>query len=889
MKRIATIGLLLGCILTMYGQDDIVLDSVVSNIAKQLLIFPQEKVYLQTDKPYYITGEKIFFRAFLLDAFSNRQDTLSRYVYVELINPADSVVQRVKIRKDSTQLFYGAIPLQEDLPQGDYKIRAYTQYMRNQGENSFFSKYVRISDPQILEIQTKSDFQVAEDGKINISLRFVDAKTKATIKPQSVALQLNQDKPFMKKPNEDGRIRFQLDLSAETSERVLYVVLKENGHIYEQYIRIPYPEGAFDVSFYPEGGHLITGQLSNVAFKAMNTTGAALNINGEITDLKGNIVAEFKTLHDGMGEFYINPQPDERYQAVCHYGNRTLKLNLPEAQKNTFALKTTFQNNKLLVAINKYDSIACPQLYLLIHSRGKVIYAKAYDPSKDFVAFDASIFPSGISHILLFTKDLQIVSERLVFLLNDDNGFVAFQTQKDEFKKREQVQADIQLKDEKQQPLKGNFSIAITNDKEVITDTTSSIISGILLSSELQGQIENPEYYFQKGNKDAEKAADLLMKTQGWTRYAIPDVVQGKFTYPKIPFEQSQEISGTVKSGLISKLAKNLNVSLLSLNYGFSDYAETDKNGRYVFRNFEFPDGTNYVIQVLNKKGKGRLMTELYINEDSFPKIHTVWIDSVIQKENNNPILMDYIAKADQQYTYENGMRMVNLPEVTITGNHIDKYKKPEYNFTDMYFDDKDIKRLGINSTVRLIHRIESMTHGIPFIMVDNRPLFFYDRNDYIPEPYGGGINEVFISNLFYTALNAINVEDIKQVFVYNGGGTFEHGEIPNGIVIYTKYGNGGRSRSPHPSFKPVTPLGYQTPVEFYSPKYDTQESINSTKPDLRTTIYWKPNVITDDEGNATLDFYTADDPADYSVIIEGVSDDGKLIHYYGKSLIEVK
>jgi len=82
-------------------------------------------------------------------------------------------------------------------------------------------------------------------------------------------------------------------------------------------------------------------------------------------------------------------------------------------------------------------------------------------------------------------------------------------------------------------------------------------------------------------------------------------------------------------------------------------------------------------------------------------------------------------------------------------------------------------------------------------------------------------------------------------------------------------------------------PLGYQLPIEFYSPKYDTQEKINDPKPDLRTTIYWKPNVITDDEGNAKLDFYTADDPAAYSVIIEGVSDDGKLIH--STKLINVK
>jgi len=274
MKKIVLIVLLIGCIVSLYSQEDIGLNNAVNNINKQLLVFPHEKIYLHTDKPYYITGEKIFFRAFLLDALSNQLTEFSRYVYVELINPADSVVQRLKIRPDENNLFYGAILLPEDLPQGAYKIRAYTRYMLNQGESSFFSKY----------------------------------------------------------------------------------------------IRIPYPEGDFDVSFYPEGGHLIAGQSSNVAFKAVNTDGTALNIKGEILDSKGNRVAEFKTVHDGMGDFIIIPQPDEHYQAVCRNGDRTLRFDLPEVQKNTFALKTAVRDNTLWITINKQDSISFPGLYVLIHS-----------------------------------------------------------------------------------------------------------------------------------------------------------------------------------------------------------------------------------------------------------------------------------------------------------------------------------------------------------------------------------------------------------------------------------------------------------------------------------------------------------------------------------------
>ena len=122
-----------------------------------------------------------------------------------------------------------------------------------------------------------------------------------------------------------------------------------------------------------------------------------------------------------------------------------------------------------------------------------------------------------------------------------------------------------------------------------------------------------------------------------------------------------------------------------------------------------------------------------------------------------------------------------------------------------------------------------------------------------------------------------VDIEDVAQIDVYG-----------NAINIRTKRGMWHTS-NPKFNIKPAMPLGYQLPVEFYSPKYDTQEKIDDSKPDLRTTIYWKPNVITDDRGNAKLDFYTADDPGTYSVIIEGVSEDGKLIHYQGKFTITVK
>ena len=73
-------------------------------------------------------------------------------------------------------------------------------------------------------------------------------------------------------------------------------------------------------------------------------------------------------------------------------------------------------------------------------------------------------------------------------------------------------------------------------------------------------------------------------------------------------------------------------------------------------------------------------------------------------------------------------------------------------------------------------------------------------------------------------------------------------------------------------------PLGYQHPVEFYAPIYDTPEKRNAQTSDLRTTIHWQPVVQTDDKGGASFEFYTADEQTSYTVVIEGLSDDGRII-----------
>ena len=147
-------------------------DTIENLFREELSHFPQEKIYLQTDRGIYMSGETLWFRAHLVDALMLKQANASRYVYVELVNPLGNLVERVKIRPDSLGCFYGHIPLGEDLPEGNYSLRAYTWFMQNIGEEYFSHKLIYISDPVSEAISPEINYS-AENNDIHAEIHFL--------------------------------------------------------------------------------------------------------------------------------------------------------------------------------------------------------------------------------------------------------------------------------------------------------------------------------------------------------------------------------------------------------------------------------------------------------------------------------------------------------------------------------------------------------------------------------------------------------------------------------------------------------------------------------------------------------------------------------------------
>lgn len=651
----------------------------------------------------------------------------------------------------------------------------------------------------------------------------------------------------------------------------------------------------YDVSFFPEGGYLLQETLCKVGFKALNKNGYPEYISGKIVDEEGNEITNVSTLHAGMGLFAIIPEQGKKYYLECQNLNQLNKrFEIPAVKTDAYSIHTGWNNKMIYIDPKKAINSPDIPLYILVHCRGHLLHFSPWDKSKKHIAFADDQLPQGVIQILLLDKDMNPLSERLIFNKKGDQGSASFITDKASYETRDKVTATLSINDIKNNPLAGNLSVAITDDKDIITDSLTTILSTLLLSSELKGHIEAPAYYLQDDNK-AVAALDLLMMTHGWRRYEIPETLKGNYTYPEKPFEVAKEISGEVKSLILGKPVENSEVTLFS-SVGDIMQTETNEQGKFLFYDFEFPDSTNVFVQSLGKKGKPNV--ELVVQAESFPEPNHIpytpytdfSVDEEVEKKGN-----EFIKKAEQRAKYDENIRVIHLKEVEVTAKKIDKKNEARLSYwanasSDVTIDREMIEKRHATSVTQLLYGIAGVQvrsgsiiiRGISTVYGSTSPLVLVDG---IPMEWP----EIMLSQ-FDSPLESVNVNDIESIDVFKGASAAVFGlRGSNGAIsITTRRGNDNDgSRKTGFNYTSLSPLGFQKPVEFYAPKYETPQSKHLGNPDYRTTIFWKPDIIVAEDGKASFEFYTSDFPTTYSVVIEGLSTDGKIIRQVEK--IEVK
>ena len=839
-------------------------DTIIANFSLMERI-PKEKLYLHLDKPFYGAGEKIWFKGYLVNAITHQNNAQSNFIITELINRSDSIVERKKIRRDSLG-FHNAFTLPATLPAGDYYLRGYSNWMLNEDPDFFFSRNIKIGNSIDNTIVSSIEYQQEDDTHYTAKIKFT-SNVQAVFENTTIKyLYLENGKiknKGKKKTDENGWISISLpDLKSPVARRI-EVEFDDPQYIYKRTFHLPVFTNDFDVKFFPEGGALINIPHQNVAFKAQGADGFSKEIEGFLFNSKGDTLTNFRSEHNGMGIFTMNPVNNETYYVTVRTNDSiTKRFDLPAIEPKGISITMSHYKQEIRYEIQKTEATEWPQkLFLLAHTRGKLAILQPINPKRTFGKMNDSLFTEGITHFMLIDEQGNALSERLIFVPDHKPNQWQITTDQPTYGKREKVSLQITAKDSEGNPVEGTFSVSITDRKSIQPDSLAdNILSNLLLTSDLKGYVEDPAFYFLNQDARTLRSIDYLMMTHGWRRHKMENVLRT----PSLNFtnyiEKGQTISGRIM-GFFGANVKKGPICVLAPKYNIIATTETDEKGQFIV-NTSFRDSTTFLVQARTKKGFAGV--DILMDPPQYP----VATHKAPYFNGATTFMEDYLMNTRDQYYMEGGMRVYNLKEVTVTA----KRERPS---------SKSIYTGGINTYTVEEDRLQGYgqtafdaASRLPSVTITNGSEIHIRNNS---EPAIIVIDDIVYEDAS-DILKDIQVSDMSSISLLRGADAVILGpRASGGAVVITLKDPRNLPARPAQGIITYTPLGYSESVEFYHPTYDTPEKKNAQRSDFRSTVYWNPELRLDAEGKATIEYYTPDSTAPEDIIIEGVDKNGKV------------
>jgi hypothetical protein len=776
------------------------LTSLLSKLDSFTIKRPTEKVYLHLDKNNYDMGDTVWYKAYTVIGTHHQLSALSGVLYVDLTGPSDKIIARQVLHLVSG-VAWGSLPLPVQVKPGDYYIRAYTNWMRNDAPDYFFHQKIHIGG--------------------------FEATTKARI---------TDNKP--------------------------------------------------DVQFFPEGGELVDGLRSKVAFKVVGANGYGIDVKGRINDNTGNVVADVATRHLGMGVFAFTPQSGKNYKLEITSGETVLSVPLPQAKTEgyVFGINNSDPDSIFIkVAANEalFKHMRHSGFYIVARSGGKTYYT-ATGKLEDMI-FTASIdkkrFPSGIAQFTLCSENGEPLNERSIFIQNADTLKLAMKITKSAAL-RGKVMVDLHSGGSDDAPAAGTFSVSVVNESLTADDELSqgSIFSHLLLTSDLKGYVEQPGYYFTNPDEKTRADLDVLMLTQGYSRFEWKPILDGN--YPAITYqpESTLHLSGSVSTPG-GKPIPGGTVTLIGTKNRLMTDTVTDANGHFNFTGLELPDSASVILSA--KKMNKSTSVDIHIDSTDYPPI--------IRPDNHGvPFVDDDTTKAtdatnsNQQERTDFLNRKHQLKGVTIKARYV--RKKPDLHNSDnlngpghadqiiMADDLKDAPSL-YDALVGKLNGVDLNIDRFDNVTAINRRVHGMHQPSKMILDIDGNLSPG-------TTLNEINPKIIHSIEVLTSPANLMiYGYDVGGVFVITTKRAGDKDfmdTPPAPGTIQYTFNGFYKIREFYSPKYDNPQG-NTTIPDLRSTIYWNPNLVTDKDGKASFEYFNSDTKGVYRVVVEGIDGNGDL------------
>ena len=858
------------------------------------LKFPQEKLYVHMDKNLYQPGDTIWFKAYTFLYPTNISSDLSNTLYTSLLDKEGNQIldNKFLLSKDGA---YGDFFLPDTLEDGFYKMVAYTSWMKN-----FKPENVFTCDIEVRQIFNKDFFTKLYFDKTSYSpgdiIKFIVhtmASQKDPVAKARYSYELISGKEKIvkgkSKTAENGKDTIQFTLPESIKSYLLKLIITHSKKEIEKVYNIPSEVVDIDLQFFPEGGDMVEGLESRIAFKAIDEFGRTFDFKGELINENREIIKRIKTDYKGMGAFTLTPLINQSYYVQLTEPVRINKLfKLPEPESNGYVLKIdTVTENNIRLRIKSSRPDKQEHICIFVQIRG-IKYWAAEGKITDEATMNIPTInmPAGIARITLFNAAQIPMAERLVFVNKHQKLSIRVETDKETYGPRERVIATIKTRDESGNPVPAQFSLAITDQELTVSPEIKNpnILSSVLLQSELKGDIPTPNFYFNETNPLAGRALDLVMMTHGWRRFSWDTFLKTDINALPEPIAFDM-VSGKVYR-TNGKPAGYANISITQLYPPEISEIQTDDQGSFKF-DFQFtPENFNKVVLVA-KSAKGRKNVRIELAEQSDDQFnsklgkyfksfrimpsHYHFSDFYIKKPDlflkpldfdDTKLIPEVIIKAKKK-----------APVESIEAYHartFGRYKKGEELNPNLPFEHWIIQinpRAVLDRHGNLIFEGPRYNwKGSPFTQTK---LYNYGTPLLVLDGRYWSISFSDLRILEQDQIESIGTLSSSQAFVFYGE------RAKYGAIIVTTKKNYIRKVTLNEN---VAFLRFYVPTrEFYSPKYETEQEKNSEIPDLRTTIFWEPNLVIDDTGEATVTFYNADRHCKIKGLVEGASNSGIL------------
>ncbi len=657
-----------------------------------------------------------------------------------------------------------------------------------------------------------------------------------------------------------------------------------------------------DIQFLPEGGQLVAGLTSRVAFKAVSPAGVSVAVTGFVLDSRKDTVVGFRSQHLGMGTFPFMPEAGQTYQAFAQIPGTTglASYSMPAALSTGYTLQvdnlTNKDNIRVFVSNNLPASPTTPEsgssaagtLTVLAQVNGQPVHAARGPVSRKqfMVPIPRSKCPEGVVQITLLDPAGRPVSERLVYSDRQERIKLTVTPETPVAGPRKRVALAITATDAAGKPVVADLSLAVTDAAQQprARPYATSLPAYLLLTSDLTGYIEQPGYYVDPANTDRLANLDLLLMTQGWRRITWDKVLVDSLPPTRYFFDPGLTVSGTVFRGTSRQPAPAIPLTVMVNRKDSTQdlYALTaDEKGRFFLNNANIIDTATVFVQAAKTNGNRNFT--ISIDKLFTPQIRVVR-PPLMPTDVAYGELAEFLKRQSEYAAIEAQIRRnreVQLQTVVVRAKRTDPYAGQRMMYGN---PDASIKVDPTNSSgaVTVFDIIRGRVAGVqitgsgmsPTIQIRGaanftgviEPLFLVD---------GMRIDKATVAN--------IPPQDVAVIDVLKGASTAMFGMDGAGgvISIITKRGGPDNNyiNEAVPGVRVEKVVGFAPKRSFYAPRYDKPTPEEKIRPDYRATLLWAPRIRTDASGKATISFYTSDANTPLQLVLEGATLSGQPGH----------